>query len=189
MKLKPIRTFKKHSSLRRVKIKRQRTNCVEFIGVENDKEKDIDIIDDEDEHNKENQNDINIYKRSEKRFKTGKAKVNFDIREYDKKKNEKKNINLDNKGIELIDDNPKDKIIKNNFNSSKNVKLHNRESLLLVEKWDVKNSDNSKEKINDNYINNKQEIVNVKKNMKSKFNKKIGKEGSQRELINKFSVK
>ena len=189
LKLKPIRTFKKHSSLRRVKIKRQRTNCVEFIGVENDKEKDIDIIDDEDEQNKENQNDINIYKRSDKRFKTGKAKVNFDIREYDKKKNEKKNINLDNKGIELIDDNPKDKIIKNNFKSSKNVKLHNRESLLLVEKWDVKNSDNSKEKINDNYINNKQEIVNVKKNMKYKFNKKIGKEESQRELINKFSVK
>ena len=226
-KLKPIRTFKKHSSLRRVKIKKEKTNCVEFVGIDDDKEKDIDMIDDDDEQNKENQNnnDINIYSRRQKRFKTGKAKVNFNIHEYAKSKNQNININNNNslidnniknnninnniiknsnlKNSNIKNGNLKNSNIKNNYKSSKNVKLHNRESLLLIEKWTVKNNDNSKEK-----INNRNEFSNAKKKLNLRFsfspekknkdidknrinlnNKKTVKEASQRELINKFSVK
>ena len=207
------KTFKKHSSLRRVKIKKQKTNCVEFIGVDDDKEKDIDIIDDNNDNNKENEdeNEINIYNRRGKRFKTDKKTVNFDIREYEKKKKDEAiNLNINK---------------RDNLKSSKNVKLHNRESLLLIEKWEVNNN-------NENNINNQnnKKVINVKKNNKSKIisspyntrnkdinkknnkpkinfspfntknkdidkkrilldNKKTSKEESQRGLINNFSMK
>ena len=153
-KSKVNKTFKKHSSLRRVKIKKQKTNCVEFIGVNDDKEKDIDIIDDDNDNNKENdyENEINIYNRREKRFKTDKKTVNFDIREYAKKKGETINLNINNNK-------------NDNLKSSKNIKLHNRESLLLIEKWDV--NDNNE---NNNNNQNNKKVINVKKNNKPKIN-------------------
>ena len=190
-KVKPIRTFKKHSSLRRVKIKRQRTNCVEFIGVDDDKEKDIDLIDDEND-NKENNNngnekDINIYNRRVKRFQTGKLKPTFNIQEYAKKKGQNFNTNGNN---------------KNNLKSNKNVKMHDRESLLIIDKWENNNNNN---KIEVNNQNNKDN--HKKKNSKSKItlppnkkskeldkkkvlsNNKKTKNETQRGLINKSSVK
>ena len=134
------RTFKKHSSLRRVKIKRQKTNCVEFVGVDNDKEKDIDINDIEKENNKEKEdlNEINIYKRNNNQ-KKGKLKSTFYIKEKEVKKNKEVKINLSqNRKVDII--------------SSKNL-LKNRESLLIDEKWEVKNN-----------IGNK---INAQKNKKS----------------------
>ena len=189
-KIKVSKTLKKHSSLRRVKMKRTKTNCVEFVGVNDDKERDIDIIDGEnDNNNKENENDndneINIYNRRSKRTQTGKTKVNFDIQEYAKEKG--KNIN---KNINAYKN--------NNIMSCKNVKLHNRESLLIVDNWDNKNSEGKNQ-------NNK--VINVKKNSKTKISlspnrkskeidkKRVGvnnkktKEESQRRLMNNFSVK
>ena len=190
------KTFKKHSSLRRVKIKKQKTNCVEFIGVDDDKEKDIDIIDDNNDNNKENEdeNEINIYNRRGKRFKTDKKTVNFDIREYEKQKDANTHLNINNNK-------------NNNLKSSKNIKLHNRESLLLIEKWDVNN--NNEKQNNNNNCQNNTKAINIKKNSKLKLgfspynaknkeidkkrilldNKKLSKEESQRGLINNFSMK
>ena len=187
-KIKVSKTLKKHSSLRRVKIKRTKTNCVEFVGVNDDKERDIDIIDEEnDNNNKENEidNEINIYNRRPKRAQTGKTKVNFDIQEYakEKGKNINKNVNVNK---------------NNNIMPCKNVKLHNRESLLINDNWDNKNSEGNNQ-------NNK--VVNVKKNSKTKISlspnrkskeidkKRVGvnnkktKEESQRRLMNNFSMK
>ena len=185
-KPKVIRTFKKHSSLRRVKMKRQKTNCVEFIGIDDDKERDIDIIDDDnDNENKENEdeNGVNIYKRRKKRFKTGKMKVNFDIQEYAKKKNEQLNNTKNNNNNNNI------------ISTNKNIKQHDRESLLLKEKWKVNNN-------NDNNINkkntkvklnlNSEQIKKDKDSDKKKINlsnKKTSKEESQRGLISKISIK
>jgi hypothetical protein len=82
--------------------------------------------------------------------------------------------------------------------SCKNVKLHNRESLLIIDNWDNKNSEGNNQ-------NNK--VINVKKNGKTKISsspnrkskeidkKRVGvnnkktKEESQRRLMNNFSVK
>jgi hypothetical protein len=188
-KTKVNKTLKKHSSLRRVKMKRTKTNCVEFVGVNDDKERDIDIIDEENDNNKENKidndNEINIYNRRSKRTQTGKTKVNFDIQEYAKEKAKKINKNAN--------------VNKNhNIMSCKNVKLHNRESLLIIDNWDNKNSEGNNQ-------NNK--VINVKKNGKTKISsspnrkskeidkKRVGvnnkktKEESQRRLMNNFSVK
>ena len=187
-KPKVIRTFKKHSSLRRVKMKRQKTNCVEFIGIDDDKERDIDINDnDNDNENKENEdeNDVNVYKRRKKKFKTGKMKVNFQIKEYTKKKNEKLNNSKNNNNI-LI-------------STKKNIKQHDKEFLLHKEKWKVNNNVNNN---NDNNINKKNSKVklnvNSEKTKKDKdsdkkklnlLNKNISKEESQRGLISKISIK
>ena len=164
-------------------------NCVEFVGVNDDKERDIDIIDEENDNNKENKidndNEINIYNRRSKRTQTGKTKVNFDIQEYAKEKAKKINKNAN--------------VNKNhNIMSCKNVKLHNRESLLIIDNWDNKNSEGNNQ-------NNK--VINVKKNGKAKISsspnrkskeidkKRVGvnnkktKEESQRRLMNNFSVK
>ena len=191
------KTFKKHSSLRRVKIKKQKTNNVEFIGVNDDKEKDIDIIkdvnpnanvnanDNDDNKEIENNKEINIYNRKEKKFRTGKA--SFDIKESDNKKGDKITLNV-NKN-------------KKNTKSSKNIKMPIRESLFLVEKLEFNN-----DKKNNNNLNNKN-VINVKKSSKSKIgfspnkknkdidkrinlaNQKSSKEESQRGLISNFSVK
>ena len=217
-KPKVCRTFKKHSSLRRVKIKRPKTNCVEFVGVDDDKEKDIDIINDNLSDNNEDhliKNDISIYNRIGKRFKTGKAKINFNIQEYAKKKQQENNININ---MNINQNNTAKKINSNNNNtiknhniyaSSKNVKLHNRESLLIIEKWDL---DDNKEKNNNSIKNSNKKPIKIKKKSKGKikfavpnqnnkkskdidnkrfdiFNNKSLKEESQRGLINKFSVK
>ena len=177
------RTFKKHSSLRRgrIKIKRQKTNCVEFVGVDDDKEKDIDIINDNlSENNEDNliNNDINIYNRREKRFKTGKVKINFNIQEYAKKKQQENNaninMNINQNNIAKKNNNNNNKINnlrKNNniYASGKNVKLHNRESLLIIEKWDI-DSNKDKDKYKNNSINNKdKKQKNIKKNSKVKI--------------------
>ncbi len=183
-KPKVIRTFKKHSSLRRVKMKRQKTNCVEFIGIDDDKERDIEINDDgNDNENKENEdeNDVNVYKRRKKKFKTGKMKVNFQIKEYTKKKNEQLN-NAKNNDNNLI-------------SNKKNIKQHDKEFLLLKEKWKVNNNNNN----NINKKNNKVKLnLNSEKIKKDKdsdkkklnlLNKNISKEESQRGLISKISIK
>ena len=190
IKPKVNKTFKKHSSLRRVKIKKQKTNSVEFIGVDNDKEKDIDIIDDnninDNDDNKEIENakEINIYNRKGKKFKTGKA--NSDIKNFDNKK-DKIILNLTK---------------NNNLKSNKNIKMNKIESFFLVENLNFNNINND----NKNKLNNKN-VINVKKNSKSKIgissykknkdtdkrinlaNQKSFKEESQRGLINNFSVK
>ena len=130
------RAFKKHSSLRKVKIKRQRTNCVEFVGVDNDKEKDIDINEIEKENNKEKDdlNEINIYNINKKKQKAGKLKPTFNIKEKEIKKNKEVKINLS----------PNKKIV-----SAKNL-LKSRESLLIDEKWEVKNNIGNKDNIQKN---------------------------------------
>ena len=191
-KLKVRKTLKKHSSLRRVKIKKTKTNCVEFVGVNDDKERDIDIIDEDNDNNKENvneienYNDINIYNRRGKRFQTGKQKVNFDIQEYANKKRQNTNININ-------------AYKKNNVMPCKNVKLNDRESLLIADKWSNKNREENEQK---------NKVINVKKNSRTKistsptrksYNSKKNKvdinsnikskKDSQRELMNNFRMK
>ena len=187
-KPKVLKTFKKHSSLRRVKIKKQKTNCVEFVGVNDDKEKDIDLIDEEDNNKNINNNengkgngndDINIYQRRKKKYKTGKMKVNFKIQEIDKQKNDE----INNKSINVVTSKNNNKV---NPISAKNVIKHDKESLLLLDK--------KEENIDDNKNNNKSKIsLNPEqKKVKKKIiitKKKISKNESQRGLVNKIPIK
>ena len=129
-RLKISRTYKKHSSLRRVKIKRQKTNCVEFIGISEEKE-----------NNNDDLKDINIYNRSKKRFQTGKLKPTFNIQEYAKKKGQ--DINLTK--------NKKDNLI-----SPKKLILNNKEPNLKEPKSGIKiNSSLNANKKSNNQKNNK----------------------------------
>jgi len=166
-----LKSFKKHSSLRRVKIKKQRTNCVEFVGVDNDKEKDIDIDMIDDDKENEGENGINIYNRRQKRYKTGKLKVGFKIQE---KSLEKKNI--DSKSSKNVKVSPNNNSKQNSaltIKSGKNLFQSNRESLLLVEKWDRPNKNDKK--INTEQNNNKKnKTINVKNSNKTKINPMIG---------------
>ena len=174
------RTFKKHSSLRKDKIKRQKTNCVEFVGVDNEKEKDINII-----HNKDkeidDENEINIYNRREDKLRNGKTIDNYDREEYTKKKNDKLNINKNNSP---------------NIKPNKNIYQHNRESLLIIDKWPVQVNNINNININNNKKNSKLKInYKTGKNKKIKdtgrnrmpiiSNNKLSKEESQRGLINR----
>ena len=166
-----LKSFKKHSSLRRVKIKKQRTNCVEFVGVDNDKEKDIDIDMIDDDKENEGENGINIYNRRQKRYKTGKLKVGFKIQE---KSLEKKSV--DSKSSKNVKVSPNNNSKQNSaltIKSGKNLFQSNRESLLLVEKWDRPNKNDKK--INTEQNNNKNnKTINVKNNNKTKINPMIG---------------
>ena len=197
-KTKILKTFKKHSSLRRIKIKKQNTNSVEFVGVDNDKEKDIDIIDEDKENN--GKNGIDIYNRKKQKFKTGKMHVGFNIRENEKKGLDKKNIDKrDVKKSDVLN-------VKNNgLKSSKNIIQHTRESILLVEKWNVTNKNsknntqqNKNKKMNNKKINNNKSKFNFKTGVKNKEsdknksmlnNKSISNEQSQRGLLNKSYIK
>ena len=169
IKPKVLRTFKKHSSLRRVKIKKQKTNCVEFVGVDDDKEKDIDMIDDDKENAGEN--DINIYNRRLKKFKTGKLKVGFKIQE---KNAEKKSIDSkSSKNIKVAPNNNSKQNSAVTLKSGKSLFQNNRESLLLVEKWDRPNK-NDKKYNTDQNNNKNNKTINVKNNNKTKINPMIG---------------
>jgi hypothetical protein len=194
-----LKTFKKHSSLRRVKIKKQTTNCVEFIGVDDDKEKDIDLIDDDKENAGEN--GINIYNRRQKRFKTGKLKVGFKIQEISL---EKKSIDSkSSKNIKVAPNNNSKQNSAITIKSGKNLFQSNRESLLLVEKWDRPNK-NDKKYYTEQNKNKNNKTNNAKNNNKTKINSNIGvksreqdrkklaytnkkesNESSQRNLLNK----
>jgi magnesium-transporting ATPase (P-type) len=176
------KTFKKHSSLRRVKMKRQRTNCVEFVGVSDDKERDIDFIDDDNDNDKEVENNdgISIYQRRKKKFKTGKLKVNFNIQEFAKQKNNILNVNNN-------DNNSTHKI--NLFSKSeKNIKKNIKDSFLVVDqKKDIKDDNIKNKHINNTSISNSSEQKKIDGKKKVAINEKIIKHESQRGLVPKVS--
>ena len=174
-------------------------NCVEFIGVDDDKEKDIDLIDDDKENAGEN--GINIYNRRQKRFKTGKLKVGFKIQEISL---EKKSIDSkSSKNIKVAPNNNSKQNSAITIKSGKNLFQSNRESLLLVEKWDRPNK-NDKKYYTEQNKNKNNKTNNAKNNNKTKINSNIGvksreqdrkklaytnkkesNESSQRNLLNK----
>ena len=181
---KVIRSFKKHSSLRKDKIKRQKANSVEFIGVDNikevekDKEKYIDNNKNTNVDNKDNDdNGINIYNRNK-----NKKKLIINNDNFKPQGNKKLNLN-----------------INNNLILKKNMYLHNRESLLIDDKWPVKDNNkinNGSKKIikikkikntntDNNTVNNKnKKSKEVEKKRVNIINKnKLLKEESQRGLI------
>jgi hypothetical protein len=176
------KTFKKHSSLRRVKMKRQRTNCVEFVGVSDDKERDIDFIDDDNDNDKEVENNdgISIYQRRKEKFKTGKLKVNFNIQEFAKQKNNILNANNN-------DNNSTHKI--NLFSKSeKNIKKNIKDSFLVVDqKKDIKDDNIKNKHINNTSISNSSEQKKIDGKKKLAINEKIIKHESQRGLVPKVS--
>jgi magnesium-transporting ATPase (P-type) len=157
------RTFKKHSSLRKDKVKRQKTNSVEFIGVDNikevekDKEKYINNNKNTNIDNKDNDdNGINIYNRNKNNKKIIINNGNFKAQE-----NKKLNLN-----------------INNNLILKKNMYLHNRESLLIDDKWPVKDNNN---KIN----NGSKKIIKIKKNKNTNKNAVTNKNKKSKELEKK----
>ena len=153
------RSYKKHSSLRKEKKKSQKRNCVEFIGIENTKEREKE---NEKEKEKEKIMDIN---NNTIDYKDKDDEYNINIYNTNKNKilinNNNNNNNFDNQGnikTEKLNLN-----INNNLILKNNMYLHNRESLLISDKWPVK-------------VNNNKKIIKIKKskiaNNKTGKNKK-----------------
>ena len=138
--------------------------------MDDDKEKDIDMIDNDKEN--EGENGINIYNRREKRFKTGKLKVGFNIQE---KSLEKKSIDSkSSKNVKVAPNNNSKQNSAITVKSGKSLFQNNRESLLLFEKWDRPNKNDKKYNNTEQNNNKNNKTIKAKNSNKAKINPMIG---------------